>query len=171
MKTPSFVRQEKAASACASPNCCGGMTRRDAIRWFGVAAVSAFGPNLPVMAGPFEAAEFEKLVPADKKLDPDWVKSLFERGARTIYRGEDLKYIGMPIGGLCAGQVYLGGDGKLWHWDIFNQHIGTGAEHYAHPMEPASPFAQGFALMIEQKGETQVRALDRSGWSDVSFNG
>ena len=86
---------------------------------------------MPVMAGPFEttiqeaaeqeASEQGKLVPADKKLDPQWVKSLFERGTREVYRGKDLEKIGMPIGGLCAGQLYLGGDGKLWHWDIFNK--------------------------------------------------
>ena len=123
------------------------------------------------MAGPFVRTDFEKLVPSDKKLRPEWVRSLFERGQRTVYRGEDLARIGMPIGGLCAGQVYLGGDGRLWHWDIFNRHIGTGSEHYAKPMARATPFAQGFALRIQTAGEAGVRPLDRTGWRDISFFG
>ncbi len=50
------------------------------------------------MAGPFEAADFEKLVPADKKLSPDWVKSLFARGTKAVYRSAELEKIGMPVG-------------------------------------------------------------------------
>ena len=100
------------------------------------------------MAGPFTRADFDKLVPADKKLTPEWVKSLTARGEREVYRGADLAKIGMPVGGICAGQLYLGGDGKLWHWDLFNTRIGTGAEHYAKPLEPTSPLEQGFALRI-----------------------
>jgi len=111
--------------------------------------------------------DFEHLVPADKKLAPDWVKSLFARGTPQVLRGGDLKYIGMPVGGIGAGHLYLGGAGQLWHWDIFNQHIFTGAEHYAKPMIPASPLRQGFALQI---GET-VHSLDTDGFSDVSFRG
>jgi non-lysosomal glucosylceramidase len=130
----------------------------------------AFRP-WPAMAGPFTRADFESLVPADKKLRPDWVKSLTERGERTVYRGQELNHIGMPIGGLCAGQVYLGGDGKLWHWDIFNRHIGTGAEHYAKPMQPDLPVEQGFAVRITSEGKTQEREFGRAYWKDVSFIG
>jgi uncharacterized protein (DUF608 family) len=123
------------------------------------------------MAGPFTRTDFERLVPADKKLRPDWVRSLTARGEREVYRGADLTKIGMPVGGICAGQLYLSGDGRLWHWDIFNKHIRTGAEHYAKPMEAKSPVEQGFALKVTSGGRTQVRTLDASGWKDVSFCG
>ena len=123
--------------------------------------------RLQAMAGPFESADFDRLVPADKKLSAEWVESLFARGTPTVYRGEELKYIGMPVGGICAGQLYLGGDGTLWHWDIFNQPIVTGADHYANPMEPASPVEQGFVLKIGDR----VHALDRAGFADVRFRG
>ena len=73
------------------------------------------------MAGPFEASDFANLIPPDKKLSPDWVRSLSLRGAPTVYRGKDLETIGMPIGGICAGLLYLGGDGKLWLWAVMNQ--------------------------------------------------
>src|SRR5208282_5031381 len=103
------------------------------------AAASLAGEGALAMAGPFEPSDFALLVPPDKKLDPGWVKSLFACGESTIYRGVSLDKIGMPIGGLCAGQLYLGGDGKLWHWDIFNKAMGTGDHNYAHPPQPSSP--------------------------------
>lgn len=123
------------------------------------------------MAGPFTRADFDHLVPADKKLSPDWVKSLFARGEPEVLRGSELKYVGMPIGGLFAGQLYLGGDGRLWHWDIFNQYIYTTDKgpdcHYAKPMLPASPLTQKFSLKIGD----QVVSLDRDGFADISFRG
>ena len=157
---------------CCSSDCgCKrGLSRREFLILAGAGAAMAAARTAAV-AGPFEAADFEKLVPADKKLSPEWVKSLFARGTPTVYRGKDLELIGMPIGGICAGQLYLGGDGKLWHWDIFNQHIGTGDGHYAQPPKPAAPLDQGFAIRIAAGGKTEVRALDRSGFSDVSFRG
>ncbi len=72
---------------------------------------------------------------------------------------------------MCTGQLYLGGDGKLWHWDIFNKVVGTGDGHYARPPLPSSPLDQGFALMVIAEGKSQVRAMDHTGWSDVSFRG
>ena len=147
--------------------------RREFLRLIGAGttAALAFHPWQFAMAGPFTRADFDKLVPADKKLTPEWVKSLTARGQREVYRGADLAKIGMPVGGICAGQLYLAGDGKLWHWDIFNSRIGTGAEHYAKPLEPASPLEQGFALRIVVGNQVQERPLDRAHWSDVSFTG
>ena len=119
------------------------------------------------MAGPFTREDFERLVPADKKLSPEWVKSLFERGTPEVFRGSELKFVGMPVGGIGAGQLYLGGDGRLWHWDIFNQFIFTGAGHYAKPMIPNSPLTQKFSLKLGDK----IVSRDRNGFSDVSFRG
>ncbi|MFT4024816.1 MAG: hypothetical protein QM664_13655, partial [Flavihumibacter sp.] len=61
-------------------------------------------------------------IPADKKLDPLWVRSLYERGQPSTYTKakNELRYIGMPAGGLHSGTVYLGGDGRLWLWGVFN---------------------------------------------------
>ncbi len=155
------------SSGKCTPACGCSMDRRTFVKAAGGGALAILASQLPVMAGPFENADFEKLVPADKKLDADWVKSLFARGTPTVYRGEELKYIGMPVGGICAGQLYLGGDGTLWHWDIFNRPGKTGSEHYAQPMEPASPVEQGFVFKIGDR----THALDRSGFADVRFRG
>ncbi len=143
------------------------LNRREFLRLTSATSLALLSARLPVMAGPFETADFDKLVPADKKLDPDWVKSLFARGTPSVYRGGDTAKIGMPVGGICAGQLYLGGDGELWHWDIFNHTAGTGDSHYAHPVTPESPLEQGFAIKI---GE-QIHPLNRSGFAEVSFRG
>jgi non-lysosomal glucosylceramidase len=159
-------------TGCSS-GCGCGIDRREFLRLAGMTSTAWLAAQLPVMAGPFAASDFEKLVPAEKRLHPDWVKSLFERGTRTVYRGADLEKIGMPVGGLCAGQLYLGGDGKLWHWDIFNRHHDTGSSgpHYANPMQPTAPLEQGFALQLTAGGQTQSRALDHTGFPDISFCG
>jgi uncharacterized protein (DUF608 family) len=120
----------------------------------------------------------QSLVPADKRLDPAWVRSLFARGEPTVYRStkHELEWIGMPIGGLCAGQLYLGGDGKLWHWDVFNTEQapewsnGNGV-FYAHPAKPSSPLEQGFALRVKSSSGESIRKLDRTGFDDISFRG
>lgn len=147
-------------------SCRSGMNRRTFVKAAGAGALSLMAGRTAT-AGPFENSEFEKLVPADKKLRAEWVESLFARGTPTVYRGDDLNRIGMPVGGLCAGQLYLGGDGRLRHWDVFNKPIGTGAEHYAHPVNFASPVEQGFTLKIGD----ETRALDRTGFADVRFRG
>ena len=147
--------------------------RRDFLRALGAGGLAAltFHPWEHAMAGPFTRTDFDHLVPADKKLSPEWVAALTTRGERTTYRGASLQKIGMPIGGLCAGQLYLGGDGRLWHWDLFNQKIITGAEHYAHPPAPRSPLEQGFELRLTSGGQPSARRLAADHWNDVSFTG
>jgi uncharacterized protein (DUF608 family) len=163
---------KKDDSACTAPGCCGS-SRREFLQAVALGTATQLGVNDIglAMAGPFDESDFARLVPPDKKLDPAWVKSLFDRGERTIYRGEDLAKIGMPIGGICAGQLYLGGDGKLWHWDIFNRVEHTNESHYAKPMQPRSPLDQGFAVRVRRGAEPQIRTMDRAGFSDVRFRG
>ena len=162
---------EPTTQPAAEENPTNGFTRREAIKFVGLTAAAVLSKQMPLMAGPFDRTDFASLVPPDKKLDPAWEKSLFARGVPQVLKGDDLKFVGMPVGGIGAGQLYLGGDGKLWHWDIFNKHIGTGAEHYAGPMTPSSPLEQGFALQVTSAGKTQTRDLDRDGFADISFNG
>lgn len=168
------------SSACHS-NTCGcawSLTRREFIHWTSLAAVGATVARWPAIAGPFDAEDFQIVIPADKKLDPAWVKSLFERGEPTVYRGAELEKIGMPIGGICAGQLYLGGDGRLWHWDIFNlpqaaNFSDTAGPNYARPPLPASPIEQGFALKVTVGEQVQVRTLDSRGFNPkhIGFSG
>ena len=150
------------------------ITRRDVLKVTGLGALALLSSHLPAVAGPFQAADFaDDAAPGDKKLSVDWLKSLAERGSATVYRGGDLEKIGMPVGGIAAGQLYLGGDGRLWHWDIFNRYLATTEEHYVHPLQPDAPneddVAQGFALLIN--GKTHRLDATRDGFSDVSFCG
>lgn len=137
------------------------ISRRNVLKAAGALPLAGAAGRLQAFAGPFEAQEGH-LVPADKKLDPKWVKSLTERGSAQILSGLDLRYIGMPIGGFFAGTVYMGGDGQLWNWDIFNRHhVGTvsnttmykgqplaegGGANYVDPPRQTSPFDLTFLL-------------------------
>ncbi len=157
----------------------GNMNRREFLAWTaaGTAGAVVSGSALPVMAGPFEESDYLKLIPVDKKLDPKWVASLFAKGKPRVYCGEDLKTIGMPAGGICAGQIYLGGDGNLWLWDIFNKtthgvcNKGASGENYVKPLEQQGPVDQGFAVRVRTNGKTMVKKLDSTGFGDVAFRG
>ena len=111
---------------------------------------------------PAEAQEkrTRHLVPADKKLSQDAMQQLFERGRREVYSGEELDTIGMPIGGVATGQLYLRGDGTLGLWWIFNKHVftGYGADCYR-TYKPDSPVDSGFAViatLLGNDGKTRI---------------
>jgi uncharacterized protein (DUF608 family) len=147
---------------------CDGRNRRDFLRVIGLGAAATLSPAFSMAADSTGA-----VAPSDPKFSPTWGDSLLSRGEPTVYRGNDLATIGMPVGGICAGQLYLGGDGKLWHWDIFNHYSdsGCGGPHYAQPMKPTSPLEQGFGIRVIVDGKAEFRALDRSGFSAISFRG
>lgn len=110
---------------------------------------------------------------------------LTARGEPIVYtkeNSENFEYIGMPVGGICAGQLYLGGDGKLWFWDLFNlnHRIGQlkGEEAYQYPYVRSRPeergarmIDQGFSLRVDWEGRSETRSLDRDGFEEIEFLG
>ena len=139
----------------------------------GAAAIPLKGTGLLRMAG----EQPQVLVPADKGLSASWIAGLSKRGKPTVYRGKALGNIGMPIGGIGCGQVYLGGDGQLWHWDVFNQlaeadmgEIRNGL-HYSHPLPERSPFSMGFYLAKATKAGDLLAAFDLTAFPDTAFLG
>ncbi len=185
----SSATDTQASADCTGGDCCTGISRRQFVALSSAAIASAATSRpLPTMAGPFEANEYLEAIPADKKLDPAWVRSLFARGEKQTYTDRKaLGHIGMPVGGLFAGTVYLSGDGRLWLWDIFNRDqngilprdaslpdgIGVGGNNnmrglnYLTPAPVTQPFKIGFALTV---GDAQL-PLDATGFEQVTFDG
>jgi uncharacterized protein (DUF608 family) len=112
-------------------------------------------------------------IPEDKNLSKAWVESLFAKGQSKVYKGEELTCIGMPIGGICAGQLYLLGDGRLGYWQIFNLPDFTGyGDNCYRTYTPPSPVQQGFALIVKpEKGDLQNRRLIKEDFPNVEFVG
>ena len=115
----------------------GGWPRRDFLKLVGGTTLAALSARFPAFAGPFEGADFEQLIPADKKLAADWLASLFARGEPTVYRGAELEKIrtivppgmmfSVPVDVLC---------------DVTNPLLGpTGAARTFGPQKGASPAA------------------------------
>ena len=177
------MERQDPGQPCGPGRCgCGPQTlsigRRDFLALSGLGAAGLLGADWPATAGPFEERDFESLVPRDKKLNRQWVDRLTSRGEPEIYRGEELNYIGMPVGGIACGQLYLGGDGRLWYWDIFTSTTTTDNEpkiwsgpHYEHPLRPKPVVEQGFAIQVKQGYQTFTRVLDRRGFKDITFRG
>lgn len=134
-----------------------------------------FNPGPAKIEMPGDDASFQRLTvdsggktPTVKKLDPAWIKSLADRGEPTLYtkaNSKNFAYIGMPIGGIGAGEIYLGGDGKLWDWDIFNTRCqGFSVEQgmaYQKPHQAGDPAASRVLA-------SQPRAYARGWGSEVS---
>jgi len=135
------------------------------------------GTRLPIAVAAVAAAAWSAsggetirhFVPADKKLAAEWVQGLYERGGPAAWSGKELETIGMPCGGIAAGQLYLRGDGSLALWQVFNKHVFTGyGKNCYRTYRPASPVDSGFAVHVV--GGPTLR-LSRDDFADVQFVG
>ena len=126
------------------------------------------------------------MIPEEKGLDSEWKKSLLEKGEQKIYRGEELKTIGMPVGGIGAGQLYVRGDGTLACWWIANNAYNTGPgrsdemnfntvqgpwQVCYQTYEPFGYFKQGFEIEITTKGKKTSRRLNKADFNHIGFVG
>ena len=165
--------------------------------WVGLASPAVAGnPVPPVLQTPASPGGIEASLrrleegsggktPTVKRF-PWWVRSLAERGVPKVYTRENshnFDFIGMPIGGIGCGQLYLGGDGKLWQWDIFNDryHKGWVSESgaaYAQPQirndrkdDRQHIVEQGFAIRLKTSRGARDIQLDRDSFQTVCFQG
>ena len=158
---------------------------------FGAGALSL--PVVPVLPGCYRVSENGHLIPVDKHLSAEWIKSLTGRGQPEVYSSgrDELKYIGMPVGGVCAGQLYISGDGRLWLWDIFQSNYEregpadgnkwrldqfTMGGLYQNPRTSSNEsdrfqVESGFAIRWTENDQTKTLSLDGNGFDDVSFRG
>lgn len=144
------------------------LSRRDFVA---LSALTATTLRAGRPAQALEADPASLLIPADKGLGADWLAALTARGAPTAWRGAELDWFGVPCGGIGCGHLYLGGDGRLWHWDIFNRTAGTNDSHYARPAAPSAPLDSGFALAWNGPGTRGARPLSRAGFRDITASG
>ena len=124
-------------------------------------------------------------VPENKNLPASWKTSLYNN-QKKVFKGDELLTIGMPCGGIAAGQLYVRGDGTLANWWIYNNayNTGYGIDSLTHfntalgpwtvcynTFEPKSYIDQGFNIKIKQDGKTTSANLDKKDFDDMSFVG
>jgi non-lysosomal glucosylceramidase len=158
-----------------------------------LSAAESFNPSPAVLESPGDSESAARLgvgsegkTPTAKEFKPGWISSLDDRGQPVVDTKEnskDFAYIGMPVGGIGAGELYLGGDGRLWNWDIFNTRVAPGfpveqgrAYLKPHEMNDANDneqivVRQGFVLRTTSGGKTVTHTLDRDGFPTIQFSG
>ncbi len=114
----------------------------------------------------------QQLITAEKHLPPEWTEALYQGRKRQSWSASDARTIGMPVGGIAAGQLYLRGDGTLGCWNIFNTYVftGWGGDCYKTRV-PESPVDSGFAVAVETSGGTAVLPLNCISFPSCTFAG
>ncbi|WP_153798140.1 GH116 family glycosyl hydrolase [Foetidibacter luteolus] len=124
-------------------------------------------------------------VPENKNLPASWQASLYSN-EKKIFKGDELLTIGMPCGGIAAGQLYVRGDGTLANWWIYNNayNTGYGIDSLTQfntalgpwtvcykTFEPKGYIDQGFNIKITQDGKTISANLSKADFDDIAFTG
>ena len=107
-------------------------------------------------------------VQPEKNLSSQWKQTLISRGEKEVWTGEALESIGMPIGGIATGQLYLCGDGTLGCWELFNHHDYQNLGPYSYAKRPI-PHIVKFGFTVNVGGK--AHHLNKSGFRDVAFKG
>lgn len=94
-------------------------------------------------------------------------------GRTRVYRGHALRTIGMPCGGIAAGQLYVLGDGTLGCWQIDGANYCAGVGHTSYRSDPPPrPIQQGFALAArDERGLVSSALLSQAGYNAIEFVG
>jgi uncharacterized protein (DUF608 family) len=147
------------------------MDRRDFVKAAGgtTAAVGLLGP-LPVLANQPPT----RIIPADKGYTRQRLDALRQRGERRVYTGAGRYTLGMPVGGICAGQLYVLGDGTLGGWRIDGRLNATGyGAHNYKTYQPPRELTQGFCMEYRDASGKRVRTVlaDGGGFERIEFIG
>jgi len=104
---------------CACSGRCGGeLNRREFLQIMLAGAMGAvFVPTLPAGNGEQKPEVWQV---SQGKLPPPRAARAYPTQTPRTYRGANLEYVLMPIGGIGTGTVWLDGQGKLSVWQIFN---------------------------------------------------
>lgn len=174
------------------------MDRRNFLKNTSLLGLGVLAVNFPVWSkSMFAWNQVIHNIPLDKGYDPSWIKSLYKKDEKLQYKKSrnELKYIGMPIGGLHTGTVYIGGDGRLWLWQVFNDAYDGSREGIEGKViqwdngkemvrvrprdgsafvEPAiadnlRKFEQGFLVAVKRDGKVLQKELKESHWDEVIF--
>ncbi len=106
---------------------------------------------------------------ADKKQNTGRLVPPNNKNKQTVYSGEELKHIAMPVGGIVAGQLYFNGDGSLGRWDIMNvRSFGNSPVLRKFP-DRERMLEQGFALRLRDDDEVRTLPLDLKTFPETTF--
>ncbi|MDR2947809.1 MAG: hypothetical protein LBV71_01245 [Prevotella sp.] len=135
---------------------------------------------------------FSQQISSDHKVSPDkgniqaFIGDKNSKGERKVYKGNELVTIGMPCGGIAAGQLYVRGDGTLANWWIANNAYNTGYGidwllNFETPLgpwkvcyqtfEPMSYIDQGFKITVDDSQKKYTKELSKKDFDDISFIG